>query len=1110
MAERQFKRKHKPDSKRKAPAAGKVAVHRAAPAHAVQQNQHLGMPYRAGPVFNLAAGELARAENDELFAGEKQASSFEKQLDTPPKGDPLAPAQRGQLERRFGRSFAQVQIHKGPLADELAETLGTKAFAYRQHIWLGAGADKSDTKLLAHELTHVVQQGFAPAVQHRAPIAFGQPANEPFINSHGQAPRQRTTGVVSTAAGQSGGNAAVAPASGGAVQGFDLWDAAVSVGGAIVSTVSDAVDFVADIPGNLAEMGLEAAKGVLRRVAPNFLAFFEDGGITGFLNRIVQRGVRSLFGGVLDTIRRTINIDSFAAGFEEATSWLSTITSEMSANACDAILSAARHVREFFSDTFGPIVDKVSGIACQVKGFLNGIWESIGAPIWDFLRNIGGEIWQSVQDLIGDAADLIRSARRILGSAWDTVKDWLGIEAEEGESEGGGLWEWIRGIASDIGDTVSEVLEPIMGPLRDAAGVLLLFVPGGQIFAVMLLWPRLRQAFDWISGVWEDLNLIPRARAFLTETVFPFLMDAAEAVAQALLAHADWLIGNLSRFVGMIQGLVGAIPDFLAPFRPVASFMLRLFQRILGFARTGIRYVSRHFRSLVRKLLEFLELLGRVLVRIISIVLNPFGLVGFLVGTLWQLLPDCIKGPLINFILDILIGFIRLIPNNPLLGILWPVVRSGLLGFLEEVRALELQRKVDISNKIANIIAGGSPSFILGYFTGIIVGLWQAITGPIQAIATIFELPSMIQGFLGNLGVRLCEIIDQIRCFARTLASEVFGRVDNVLASIQEFLSDPARIISLIRCAIEGILSGAQSLGSQLARHMIGVFEGPDEDIGRALGNITGQMLFQAVLAFFTAGAGTAVSSGLTIVNRIAGVLRTVGRAIGQAVRVLRGLLGRLVGFVRGLASRLGSAVARGGRNIFSRLGNFFRRFARWLARIGRRAFSAVRRRFGITPQQRLRWRAFAVQAAALATRYPSGTTKANLRTAFRTLRNQYRDVAKWPAFITKHGPNWRLWARRVKSIRPRRVGSVLMDPRNRLRAGMRAVRQEVRQLKRREENIDEREIQRAIRGLIRRYRFISLNTVFNDSTDKFEITGRTNPPNKVNVKPNRPQENEI
>lgn len=1094
MAERQFKRKHKPASKQKAEKASRVASEKVAAASraqttqipsASQQNQPLGMAYSAGPVFNLAAAELERAQNDEQLSDETNTASFEKQLDVPPKGDPLESAQRKQLERRFGRSFAHVQVHRGPLAQDLTDSLGTKAFAYRQHIWLGDRADKSDTKLLAHELTHVVQQGYAPALQYRAPITFSSPANDPVNTEHAAHSQQAVApGHTST---QASGN--VAPAGNGAVQGFDLWDAAVSVGGTVASTAGNAVDFVTDIPGNLAQMGLEQGKRVLRRVAPNFLAFFENDGISGFLNRIIRRGVRSLFSGILETIRRTVNVDSFASGFNEATRWLSTMTSEMGANACDAILSAARHVREFFSDTFGPIVSKVSGIACQVKGFLNGIWDSLAAPIWDFLRNIGGEIWESVRDLISDAADLIRSARRLLGSAWGTVKQWLGIEAEEGENEGGGLWEWVREKASDIGESVSKVLKPVMDPLRDAAGVLLLFVPGGQIAAVMLLWPRLRQAFDWISGIWGDLKLIPRARVFLTETVFPFLMDAAESVAQALLAHADWMIVNLSRFVGLVQGLVGAIPSFLAPFRPVASFMLRLFQRILRFARTGIRYVSRHFRSLVRKLLAFLERVGRALVRIISIVLNPFGLVGFLVGSLWQLLPDCIKGPLIDFILDILIGFIRRIPNNPLLGILWPVIQSGLLGFLETVRELELQRRVNIANKVANIVAGGSPSFIVGYFTGIITGLWQAIVGPIQAIATIFELPSMVQGFLANLGVRLCEIIDQIRCFARNLASEVFGRVDRVLSSIQEFLSDPVRILSLIRCAVEGMLSGARSLGGQLAQHMTGVFEGPDEDVGRALGNITGQILFQAVLGFFTAGAGTAVSSGLTIVNRVAGVLRTVGRAIGQAVRVLRQLLGRLVSFVRGLASRLGSAVARGGRNIFSRLGSFFARFGRWLARIGRRAFSAVRRRFLLTPQQRLRWQAFKTQARAVATRYPSGTTKANLRTTFRALRNRYRDVAKWPAFIAKHGPHWRLWARRVKSIRPRRVGRVLMDRASRWRAGGRAIERTVSRRRRLPGNLTLSDLGGILRPIKRRYHYVGVpRTTFDPDKNEFKV----------------------
>ncbi|MBC8076701.1 MAG: DUF4157 domain-containing protein, partial [Chloroflexales bacterium] len=37
-----------------------------------------------------------------------------------------------------------------------------RAFTYGSHIWLGRGESESDQRLMAHELTHVVQQGSAP------------------------------------------------------------------------------------------------------------------------------------------------------------------------------------------------------------------------------------------------------------------------------------------------------------------------------------------------------------------------------------------------------------------------------------------------------------------------------------------------------------------------------------------------------------------------------------------------------------------------------------------------------------------------------------------------------------------------------------------------------------------------------------------------------------------------------------------------------------------------------------------------------------------------------------------------------------------------------------
>jgi Domain of unknown function (DUF4157) len=78
-------------------------------------------------------------------------------------GQPLEPAIRALMERRFGYDFARVRVHAGARAAESAEAVNARAYTFGSHVVLGAGQSSSATpagrQLLAHELTHVVQQG---------------------------------------------------------------------------------------------------------------------------------------------------------------------------------------------------------------------------------------------------------------------------------------------------------------------------------------------------------------------------------------------------------------------------------------------------------------------------------------------------------------------------------------------------------------------------------------------------------------------------------------------------------------------------------------------------------------------------------------------------------------------------------------------------------------------------------------------------------------------------------------------------------------------------------------------------------------------------------------
>ncbi|HEY5955956.1 MAG TPA: DUF4157 domain-containing protein, partial [Polyangiaceae bacterium] len=66
------------------------------------------------------------------------------------------------MEPRFGRDFRDVRIHTGPDAETSARALSAQAYTVGKHIVLGdSGFDAGSRRgreLLAHELTHVVQQ----------------------------------------------------------------------------------------------------------------------------------------------------------------------------------------------------------------------------------------------------------------------------------------------------------------------------------------------------------------------------------------------------------------------------------------------------------------------------------------------------------------------------------------------------------------------------------------------------------------------------------------------------------------------------------------------------------------------------------------------------------------------------------------------------------------------------------------------------------------------------------------------------------------------------------------------------------------------------------------
>lgn len=138
MSDAEVKRSAEPEVKRKQAAAPTVGE--------IQKKESAGIQRKGDGVPQIHAETQAAILN-------------------PSGGQKMPPSVQRFMEKRFKVDFSRVQIHNDDQAAVLSNRLGAKAFTFKNHIHFSRGAYQPETsagkELLAHELTHVVQQGYA-------------------------------------------------------------------------------------------------------------------------------------------------------------------------------------------------------------------------------------------------------------------------------------------------------------------------------------------------------------------------------------------------------------------------------------------------------------------------------------------------------------------------------------------------------------------------------------------------------------------------------------------------------------------------------------------------------------------------------------------------------------------------------------------------------------------------------------------------------------------------------------------------------------------------------------------------------------------------------------
>lgn len=93
-------------------------------------------------------------------------------------GRPMQPKLRQDMEQRFGHDFSSVRVHTDTQASNSARAINAQAYTVGRDVVFGQGNYSSQTntgrKLLAHELTHVVQQQGIKGPDNQTKITVSQ------------------------------------------------------------------------------------------------------------------------------------------------------------------------------------------------------------------------------------------------------------------------------------------------------------------------------------------------------------------------------------------------------------------------------------------------------------------------------------------------------------------------------------------------------------------------------------------------------------------------------------------------------------------------------------------------------------------------------------------------------------------------------------------------------------------------------------------------------------------------------------------------------------------------------------------------------------------------
>jgi len=971
------------------------------------------------PLIQRFSEENVQTKLSVQRAGESGASqagaSLESRLSSQKGGgSPLDDEVKSFMQPRFGTDFSSVRIHTGGDAVSMNKELHAQAFAHGSDIYFNAGkynpTSNEGKRLLAHELTHVVQQTGAKQLQPKQianlqlkketlqakinPAFSSISLPEPKIQLK-ENPQQQLSNKDELSKGDAQ-TLYVQPKCAACTQEEEVQTiqpkenpqqlsnkdelpkgdaqtlhiqpkcAACSeeeqvqrqplVGKTISQTEGDTTvqafgwedvkntakagaNWVGDRANDVASLGKDAFASLVARVAPGLADLIRSGPV-GLLTEKIKEGIKGWLSGVMANVDVGSVITSLKSNFAGVFETIKGLGKGDPAS-CAAFAQSIKSLQEMgqaFMDSAA--IKQLQAAFTQVSGIFKKVSDLVIAPAFDALMSVAGGVFNAVKGLATTIWEWGAPVRNTLGAAWDWVKQQLGFG---GDGEGG-ILNWLKTKASEAWTQIKEPLAPVIGPLKTVGTVLLAFSPIGQVALIIKFVPQLVQSVQWLWAHKDDPNIVKSAHEQMGKTILPGLLSAVQGFSNAVQSTVTGLVSQAVQLSEAVLGLLGAITGV-----PLLNMAQSLVQTVSNGVKELVAWGQEAFHSASQSVIELfakikakIEPYAGVLSSLGLAIVNPAMIPVILAGSAWRMLDDCYKAPIINFLLDTVIGLLKAAPSLPMFGLLWPMIKAGVIGFLEGVKGKPDNEKVAITNKLAKIISGGSPAFILGFVKGVLKGIWEGLTDP---FVLIYEA---LKG-LGNLVTWLNDVANQALSPTPTgekpasaqagaaspataanknvemgqrmqqMAGELEPPVQQVsqgfMPAVQEVFSGGGgmsfeQLMQKLGDAWAGVETAIRNAGGTLADKVCQFMlqDSAEGEMGETVGWLAGTIAFEVVLGILTAGSWTAAKGAMKGLKLFAKILDWTGEAMGLAFKGLAKVGGFILDGIKGLGKLLDKA----------------------------------------------------------------------------------------------------------------------------------------------------------------------------------------------------------